>query len=147
MDAAIEILNAPKIEPWNDLFNSLSGRSTSLLILAVFLPLWITFPIIHGPLMLWLWYEPITLSMETKRALNSGDLSGIEVPAWVNSCLSSSDQISQETAQAYIDKALGELRPMLAWQLMFFISCIIGLFLFYATIIVGCMSKCASDRE
>ena len=66
------------------------------MILAVFLPLWVTYPVLHGPLMLWLWYEPLTLEFETLRVLESGDLTGVEVPAWINSCLSPSTQITGE---------------------------------------------------
>ena len=69
MNAAIDILNAKKVEPWNDLHDTLSSRGTSMLVLAIFIPLWVTFPVIHGPLMLWLMAKPLSLSLETKRVL------------------------------------------------------------------------------
>lgn len=74
LQSAYDELSKPDERPWDDLINLLQSRKTALLVLAVFIPLWVTLPVIHGPLMLWLWSEPLSLAMDSKRVLNSGTL-------------------------------------------------------------------------
>ena len=63
-------------------------------------------------------------------------MSGIEVPTWINSCLAPTDQITQQSAQIYIDKALDELNPLIAVLILFYVTCSIALICCYTMLYV-----------
>lgn len=87
--------------------------------------------------MIWLWHKPLTLALETKTALDSGNLGGEAVPSWINACLPSSAQITdQPGAQRYIDKALDELTPLLVIMILFYVTVILAICCFYGAFLI-----------
>lgn len=67
------------------------------------------------------------------------------MPEWINGCLTDGVEIAPPTESNYINDALSDIRPLIAWVIIFYIACSLSLFAFYFGVAVQCYSKCQDN--